>query len=106
MRKRLEKLFGIEINQKLFAILSVLVMLALMVPIVRIMMYCVPWYDDFSYGKFGKDAWEAEHSFWAVLKAAFEHVKSAYYSWQGYFSSGFLISDPLPIRIMPSIFKR
>ena len=98
MRKKLEKIFGIEINEKVFAVLSVLVMLALIFPVARIMKYCVPWYDDFSYGRFGKYAWDAEHSFGAVLDAAAYHVKTAYYNWQGYFSSGFLMS------IMPAIW--
>lgn len=98
MKNTLEKIFHIEIDRRLFAFLSVLAMLALLAPVVRIMMYCVPWYDDYAYGRFAKSFWELKHSFWDALQGAAYNVKTSYYVWQGYFSSGFLMT------LMPTVW--
>lgn len=50
MKNFIKKIIGWEINMKLLSICSLLLLIALSIPIARIMMYCVPWYDDFSYG--------------------------------------------------------
>lgn len=98
MKERLKKVFGFEIDKRLLALGTVAVLLVLMLPIARIMMYCVPWYDDFGYGNWGKSFWEIKHSLWDVLQGAIASAKSSYYAWQGTFSSVFLMS------LMPAIW--
>lgn len=50
MTALMKKLIGTKINIKLLSIGTFCLLIVLAIPIVRIMMYCVPWYDDFSYG--------------------------------------------------------
>jgi len=54
MKEKLMKIWKAEINRKLLAIGTLLALLLLIIPIGRIMMYCVPWYDDFGYGRITK----------------------------------------------------
>lgn len=98
MKKILNKVLSFEINKKVLAVGAVLVMLLLMIPIARIMMYCIPWYDDFGYGKWVKNFWELKHSVWDVFRGAYASARNSYYAWQGTFSSIFLMS------IMPAVW--
>lgn len=98
MKKVIEKVFGFEINKKLLAVGMVLVTILLIVPVARIMLYCIPWYDDFGYGKWVKNFWELRHSVWDALQGAVASAKSSYYAWQGTFSSIFMMS------LMPAIW--
>lgn len=90
--KLLKKAWKAEISTKLVAIGVCLALVALLAPIARIMGYCVPWYDDFSYGKAAKIYWEMNHSFFDVLKGVLQNVKETYYAWQGTYTSCFFMS--------------
>ncbi len=92
MKQILSKVLRMEIDKRLLAFLMTLVLLIVIAPIARIMMYCVPWYDDFSYGRWVKIALEENGSFWSALRGAAESAKSSYYAWQGTFSSCFMMS--------------
>lgn len=92
MRNRILKWAKAEISMKLLAIGTLVALLVLLIPIVRIMMYCVPWYDDFSYGLLTKNYWDAEHTFTAALAGALKNVKQMWYAWQGTYTSCFFMS--------------
>lgn len=98
MKNRLKKVLGAEVNKKLLGIGAVLLLMALAVPIIRIMMYCVPWYDDFSYGRMTKSFWEMKNSFWDALQGAFLNTKGMWYAWQGTYTSCFFMA------LMPAIW--
>lgn len=98
MKKAIKKVWKIEMDYKLLAIAALLVLFVLMMPIFRIMMYCVPWYDDFGYGGWVKRFWELKHSLWDALKGAVASARSSYYAWQGTFSSCFMMS------LMPAVW--
>lgn len=98
MKECLKKIVKAEINRKLLGIGAVLLLAALLLPIARIMMYSVPWYDDFSYGQMTKDFWEIKHSFWDALTGALTNVKSMWHAWQGTYTSCFFMS------LMPAVW--
>lgn len=98
MKNFLKKVIGCEINIKLLSIGSFLLLIALSIPIARIMMYCVPWYDDFSYGYMTKVYWETNHSFVEAIQGALKNVHGMWYAWQGTYTSCFFMS------LMPAIW--
>ena len=98
MKEKIKKLLGAEINTKLLAVGAVLILVALMVPIARIMMFCVPWYDDFGYGRLTLRFFEAKESLWGALEGALVNVKSMWYAWQGTYTSCFFMS------LMPAVW--
>ncbi len=78
-------------------------LLVILMPIARIMMYCVPWYDDFSYGDLTKDLWEMKHSFWDALYGALFTSRTMWYAWQGTYTSCFFMALMSPISIWQTI---
>lgn len=47
-----------RLDRRLAAAGSFLVLLVMLVPIIRIMEYTVPWYDDYNYALVGHRYWE------------------------------------------------
>lgn len=88
--------FGID--RRLVAAGALLVLLVMLVPVIRIMEYTVPWYDDYNYALVGHRYWEQTHSLSGVLKGTIYTVKTNWYAWQGTFSSIFFMS------LMPGIW--
>ena len=98
MKELMKKVVGFPINIKLLSIGTFLLLIVLAVPILRIMMYCVPWYDDFSYGLYTKSFWELNHSYIEALKGAMAHTRMMWHAWQGTYTSCFFMS------LMPAIW--
>ena len=87
-----------RLDRRLVAAGALLVLLAMLVPILRIMEYAVPWYDDYNYALVGHRYWEETHSVLGVLKGTIYTVKTNWYAWQGTFSSIFFMT------LMPGIW--
>lgn len=68
-----------------------LLLLALL-PLYRMALYSIPWYDDYIFGKFVKSFLAEERSLWSALKGAAYCAKVQWYAWQGCFSCSFLNS--------------
>ncbi len=98
MKELLKKLVKTELNKKLLAVGAALILLIIIVPVARIMMYCVPWYDDFGYGWITKAYWELNHSFLEALQGVFLHIKLMWFDWQGTYTSAFFMS------LMPAVW--
>lgn len=98
MKTIMKKLFKAKINMPLLSIGTFLLLIVLAIPIARIMMYCVPWYDDFGYGFYTKSYWELNHSFMDALEGALNNTKSMWYAWQGTYTSCFFMS------LMPAVW--
>lgn len=81
-----------EVNEKLLAVGAAVLLALLLIPLLRIMEYAVPWYDDYTYGKFVKNFYVETHSLPGVLQGAFYCAKSSWFAWQGTFSSIFLMA--------------
>lgn len=63
-----------------------------LIPLIHIGLYTHAAGDDFAYGLEAHFCWEETHSLPAVIQAAAQTVKSYYYSWQGTYSSIFLMA--------------
>lgn len=80
-------------------VVSVVLLLAAVLPMLAIAKYAHPCADDYTYGYLAHEAWNTTHSFFSVIKCAFEQVKDSYYSWQGTYTSIFLMA------ISPAVFE-
>ena len=98
MKEHIRKFFGKQIDMRLLAVGVVAVLAVVILPIVRIMMNCVPWYDDFSYGLLTKNYWEMNYSFLDAISGAITNVRQMWYSWQGTYTSCFFMS------MMPAVW--
>lgn len=71
---------------------GIALLVLVLLPLVRLAFYAVPWYDDYNYGGIVKNFLREEHSFASALKGAAFAVKQEWYAWQGTFSSIFLMA--------------
>lgn len=76
---------------RLVAVVALLSVLLLMIPLVRYVLYSVPWYDDYLYGRFVKTSLEQEYSLPSGLQGAVDATRTQWYAWQGTFSSVFFM---------------
>ena len=92
MRKHLKKRFQtLSLTSRLCLILSAVFILSL-IPLLHIGLYAHAAGYDFAFGLQAHLAWKETRSLPAVIHAALNTVKSYYYSWQGTYSSIFLMA--------------
>lgn len=89
----------LSLAEKLCFIMLTLFLISLL-PVCRLAFYAHPAGDDYAYGVAAHLAWTDTHSLSAVLAAAVSNVKGYYTSWQGTYSSIFLMS------LQPVIFSQ
>ena len=83
---------------RVVAVLAVCALLLLLVPLLRLAGYAIPWYDDYYYGQFVKDYLDVERSVASAVSGAINCLKVQWYAWQGTFSSIFFMS------LVPSVW--
>ena len=87
------KLLKWKINEKWVAVIAILCLVVLcLLPLLLIGKYDHPCADDFGYGYDTHIVWKSTHSLAETLKTAVHIAHYTYYSWQGTFSSIFLMS--------------
>lgn len=74
---------------RVVAVAAVCLLLLLLVPLIRLTLYAIPWYDDYNYGQFVKDFVDVERSIGSAFRGAVFCMKTQWYAWQGTFSSVF-----------------
>lgn len=79
-------------SDRMVSYTALAVLILLLVPLLRISQYSVPWYDDLNYGLSVKNALDAGAGFIDVVKAALECVRVQWYAWQGTYSSIFFMA--------------
>ena len=89
--ERIKKVVLWRLDMRLTAVLAVLAMLLLIIPLLRIAFYTVPWYDDYNYGKYVKNFLIEDYSLGSALRGAYYCVHTVWYAWQGTFSSVFFM---------------
>ena len=90
--KMLSKILLYPLQDKRLAVLMVLTYLALILPIIYVGKWNAPQLDDFGYTVKTHAAWQETHNVFAVLKAAVAQAQDSYRTWQGTFSSIFLMA--------------
>lgn len=86
------------VSEKTLAIMMPIILLLLILPIIYIGKYNKPVADDYTYSVITRHTWEETHSVFAVIAAAAKQAAISYRSWQGTFSSIFLMA------LMPTLF--
>lgn len=80
-------------------IISLSVLVLSLIPLLLVGRYAVPSADDFAYGYPAHLCWEDTHSFFKTLCATVDNVILSYHTWQGTFSSIFLMT------LQPSVWS-
>lgn len=89
----MRKVSGISFSKKIFALCSLLALVLALVPLYRLALYAVPRYDDFSYGL---NMWKAQrygYGLRTILTVGYETALGFRYSWQGTYSSIFMMAQ-------------
>lgn len=79
-------------TSKFLCIVSIMVLMIGLLPLLLIGRYAHACADDFGYGYYPHAIWNATHSLKETLHWAFYQVKASYDTWQGTFSSIFLMA--------------
>lgn len=77
---------------KLYAIILTIAYIVLLIPVLYIGRYNYHGADDFGFSAASHVAWEDTHSIFQVIKAAGETVIDRWHTWQGTFTTMFLMS--------------
>lgn len=91
-KRIIKRILGWSPAPVLVSIGAVAVLLLLLVPLLRIALYAVPWYDDFNYAGFTKRWMMQEPGLMGALKGAWDCAKVQWFAWQGTFSSIFFMA--------------
>lgn len=83
---------------KIVAGLALVAFVIMMLPLLRLALYSVPYYDDYMFGNSAKYWMEQTGSLWGAVKGAIESVRTEWYAWQGTYTSIFFMS------LMPGIW--
>jgi hypothetical protein len=87
MKDKIRKIAGWRPEPSLYVGAAAAVLVLLLLPLLRLAGYSVPWYDDYNYGRFAKTAMEEAPNFVNALKGAAECIRISWYAWQGTYSS-------------------
>lgn len=88
----MKKIFTWIPDRRLTAVCAAAALALLLVPLYRLAVYSVPWYDDYNYGLPVKNFLSEQHSLKNVLDGMIYCVRTQWYAWQGTFSSIALMS--------------
>lgn len=91
MNKKKKYIFKVSINKVVF-ICSILLLLAIIVPLFIVARYNIPAVDDYSYGALTHKTYEETQSVLQTLETAFKQAYITYKNWQGSFSAVFLMA--------------
>ena len=101
MKGALEKLRKILLwkpGRVLLAVCCCGLLLLTLIPLLRLAIYAVPYYDDYNFGRFARAAIEQEKSGFAAISGALDCVRTQWYAWQGTYSSIFFMT------LMPAVW--
>lgn len=101
MHRYREKLRRVSLRRpdlRLVAVFSLLALIVLLIPLIRMTVYAVPWYDGYNFGRYVKNFLEEEYSLRSALRGAAVCVKSEYYAWQGSYTATFFSA------LMPAVW--
>ena len=85
-------------SMKFLAVATLVMFAVMMLPLIRLALYSVPWYDDYMYGNMPRAWMKQLNSPWGVIVGAIDCARMEWYSWQGTYSSGFFMS------LMPAVW--
>lgn len=98
MKDKLKRLATWRPSPMVYACAAVMFLALLLVPLLRLTEYAVPWYDDYVYGRFAKEAMAKNATIINALKGTWECIRISWHAWQGTYSSIFFMT------LMPGIW--
>ena len=97
-KNKLKKLLLWKPDIRFVAVFSVVICVLLLIPLLRMAFYAVPWYDDYNFGKFVKNFLDEDYDLLSALKGAVYCAKTQWWAWQGTYSASFFNS------LMPAVW--
>lgn len=92
MKEKFLKLAQWRPSPKIYVLGVIAALVLLLIPLLYLTRYSVPWYDDYTYGRFAKTAMElAAPTLANALKGAWECIRISWHAWQGTYSSIFFM---------------
>lgn len=98
VREKLRKIWLWNPGKILLAVGFCGLLLLALIPLFRLTLYAVPYYDDYNFGRFARAAIEQEQSGFAAISGALDCVRTQWYAWQGTYSSIFFMT------LMPAVW--
>lgn len=98
MKAKLKKFAGWRPSPTVYSWGAVLFLAVLLLPLLRLTEYAVPWYDDYVYGRYARDAMLENATLANALKGTWDCIRTSWYAWQGTYSSIFFMT------MMPGIW--
>lgn len=89
---KMKKFWTWKPSEKLVAAGFMMILAITLIPLLRLALYAVPWYDDYMYGLYMKRAVESGGGLLDMIRAACESARVEWHAWQGTFSSIFLMT--------------
>ena len=97
-REKFKKIWLWKPGKLLLAAGCLGLLLLTLIPLFRLTVYAVPYYDDYNFGRFARAAMEQEQTKWAAVSGALDCSRTQWYAWQGTYSSIFFMT------LMPAIW--
>ena len=95
MRDRIKRFLAWRPGPVVYLTAMVIALLLLLLPLLRMAQYAVPWYDDYTYGGFARMAMRKGVNIVNACKGVRECIHISWYAWQGtYGSILFLVLTP------------
>ena len=98
IREKMRKIWLWNPGKILLAVGFCGLLLLALIPLFRLTLYAVPYYDDYNFGRFVRAAIEQEQSGFAAISGALDCVRTQWYAWQGTYSSIFFMT------LMPAVW--
>lgn len=92
MKQKLKKIILWKPKDWQIALGAVFLLILMLIPLLRLAVYAMPWYDDYMFGRLVKNFLNVEYSLKSALEGAFECARTEWYAWQGCFSCSFFNS--------------
>lgn len=89
MSDKISKILKWKPSEKLVAALAVCALAMILVPLLRLCMYSVPWWDDYGYANYVKAGFDDTCTLWKAIKGGIAAAVDEWHSWQGTYSAIF-----------------
>lgn len=90
MKEKLRKIFCWKPSEKLIAILAAAAVALMLIPLLRLCAYAVPWFDDYSYAGYVKSDYSQTCTLFDALRGGVTAAVDEWRHWEGTYFSVFL----------------
>lgn len=91
MKDKIKKMMQWRPSPTMYVYAAFAMLALLLIPLLYLTQYSVPWYDDYTYGRYAKTAMEQAPTLMNALDGARECIRISWHAWQGTYSSIFFM---------------